>query len=107
MAESLRDSKAGKPQSVEHFVSALVCDAFCDDCCVPSFSVSSLVFQGASVCFCAAGNAALFLENDVSAAETVALAAGTPAVAAGSWVAAAWAGFETENKVLTFSLKVF
>ena len=95
LAESLRDSKVGKLQSVEHFESA--CDAFCAVCFVPCFSVSILV---CSVYFSAAENAALILENDVSAAETVSLAAaGTPALAAGNWAEAAWAEFETENGV--------
>ena len=73
LAESLRDSKVGKLQSVEHFESAS--DAFCAVCCAPCFSVSILVWQGASVYFSAAENAALILENDVSVAETVSLAA--------------------------------
>ena len=104
MAQSLMDSKVGKLQSVEHFVSAVACEAFCADsaCCV--FSVSILVLQGASGCFyVAVENAALFLGNYASAAETVSLAAGTPAVAAGNWAAAAWAEFETENVELSLS----
>ena len=104
MAQSLMDSKVGKLQSVEHFVSDVACEAFCADsvCCV--FSVSILVLQGASRCFyVAAESAALFLGNYVSAAETVSLAAGTPAVAAGNWAAAAWAEFETENVELSLS----
>ena len=104
MAQSLMDSKVGKLQSVEHFVSDVACEAFCADsvCCV--FSVSILVLQGASGCFyVAVENAALFLGNYASAAETVSLAAGTPAVAAGNWAAAAWAEFETENVELSLS----
>ena len=61
-----------------------------------------LVLHAASVYFCAAENAALFLENDASAAETVSLAAGIPAAAAGNLVAGALAEFETENGVVLF-----
>ena len=106
MAESLRDSKVGKLQSVGHFVStargSLAFDAsaaFCADsvCCVPCFSVLTLVLHGASVYFCAVENAALCLacsaENDASAAGTVSLAAGIPAAAAGNLAAAASAEF--------------
>lgn len=60
------------------------------------------VLHAASVYFCAAENAALFLENDASAAETVSSAAGIPAAAAGNWAVAALAEFETENGVVTF-----